>query len=127
MTKDEARSSIMSAISMALKDTTLQQGFEIICKENAELQEENKKWIDEWQAQVQKANDEGYARTLQTIQLNKAKEIIRRLMDIINHDLKCFDTMAGLDVKQKAEQFLKETKDIREDSTYKGYWVVDEH
>ena len=59
--------------------------------------------------------------------LTQAKEIIRRLMDIINHDLKCFDTMAGLDVKQKAEQFLKETKDIREDSTYKGDWIVDEH
>lgn len=40
--------------------------------------------------------------------LKEAKEIIKRLMDIINHDLKCFDTMAGLDIKQKAEQFLKE-------------------
>ena len=59
--------------------------------------------------------------------LTKAKEIIRRLMDIINHDLKCFDTMAGLDVKQKAEQFLKETTDIREASTLDGDWVVDEH
>lgn len=37
----------------------------------------------------------------------EAKEIIRRLMDIINHDLRCFDTMAGLDIKQKAEAFLK--------------------
>lgn len=33
MTKDE----IKNKISMALKDPTLQQGFEIICKENAEL------------------------------------------------------------------------------------------
>ena len=41
-------------------------------------------------------------------QLVQAKEILKRLMDIINHDLKCLDTMAGLDVKQKAEQFLKE-------------------
>lgn len=40
--------------------------------------------------------------------LTTAKEIIKRLMDIINHDLKCFDTIAGLDVKQKAKQFLKE-------------------
>ena len=32
MSKNEARSSVMGAISMALKDTTLQQGFEIICK-----------------------------------------------------------------------------------------------
>ncbi len=37
MTKDDARSAIMGAISMALKDPVLQQVFEIICKENAEL------------------------------------------------------------------------------------------
>ena len=41
----------------------------------------------------------------------KAKEIIKRLMDIINHDLRCFDTIAGLNVKQKAEQFLKECEE----------------
>ena len=33
MTKDELK----NRISMALKDPILQQGFEIICKENAEL------------------------------------------------------------------------------------------
>ena len=37
MTKDEARLAVMGAISMALKDPILQQGFEIICKENTEL------------------------------------------------------------------------------------------
>ena len=36
MTREEARTSVMGAISMALKDPILQQGFEIICKENAE-------------------------------------------------------------------------------------------
>ena len=39
MTKDE----IKNRISMALKDPVLQQGFEIICKENANFIEENKK------------------------------------------------------------------------------------
>lgn len=34
MTKDEMK----NRISMALKDPVLQQGFEIICKENAELE-----------------------------------------------------------------------------------------
>ena len=43
MTKDEARSSVMGAISMALKDPTLQQGFEIICKNISELEKENNK------------------------------------------------------------------------------------
>jgi predicted nuclease with TOPRIM domain len=40
MTKDEARLSVMGAISMALKDSTLQQGFEIICKNLSELEKE---------------------------------------------------------------------------------------
>ena len=46
MTKDEARLSVMGAISMALKDPILQQGFEIICKENAELKS-RLKWYSE--------------------------------------------------------------------------------
>lgn len=37
MTKDEMK----SEISMALKDPILQQGFEIICKNLAELEKEN--------------------------------------------------------------------------------------
>lgn len=37
MTKDEMK----DRISMALKDPVLQQGFEIICKENAELKSKN--------------------------------------------------------------------------------------
>lgn len=38
MNKDEMK----NRISMALKDPILQQGFEIICKENAELKKQNK-------------------------------------------------------------------------------------
>ena len=37
MTKEEMK----NRISMALKDPMLQQGFEIICKKNAELEKEN--------------------------------------------------------------------------------------
>lgn len=37
MTKDE----IKNRISMALRDPILQQGFEIICKENSELEKRN--------------------------------------------------------------------------------------
>lgn len=39
MTKDEMK----NRISMALKDPILQQGFEIICKENSELKAKNEK------------------------------------------------------------------------------------
>ena len=38
MTKDEMK----DKISMALKDPILQQGFEVICKENSELKEQIK-------------------------------------------------------------------------------------
>jgi hypothetical protein len=41
MNKEKARSAVIGAISMALKDPILQQGFEIICKELAELEKEN--------------------------------------------------------------------------------------
>ena len=72
--------------------------------ENAELKSENQKWKDEWQEQVQKATDEGYARTLQTIQLNNAKEIIREFVE--------WATWQGSNcpnfksIQDKAEQFL---------------------
>ena len=42
MTKDEMK----NRISMALKDPILQQGFEIICKNLAELEQENNKLLD---------------------------------------------------------------------------------
>ena len=41
MTKDE----IKNRISMALKDPVLQQGFEIICKENSELKKRDEQLI----------------------------------------------------------------------------------
>lgn len=50
MTKDE----IKNRISMALKDLVLQQGFEIICKENAKLKGE----VDEQLAETQKRIEE---------------------------------------------------------------------
>lgn len=35
--REELKDELKNSISMALKDPILQQGFEIICKENAEL------------------------------------------------------------------------------------------
>ena len=73
-------------------------------KENAELKEEIKKWRDEWQEQVQKENDESYAKTLQTIQLTKAKDLIRNLLRVTYGE----GWNYSLDVKVKVEDFLKE-------------------
>ena len=67
-------------------------------KQKKKDKEELKKWKDEWQEQVQKATDEGYARTLQTMQLTKAIEIIKNLMLYVPVDLKEYE---------EAKQFLK--------------------
>ena len=40
MTKEEMKDELKDRISMALKDSVLQQGFEIICKNLAELEKE---------------------------------------------------------------------------------------
>ena len=79
------------------------------CDKIAELKLENQKWKDEWQEQVQKATDEGYARTLQTIQLNKAKEILQEFVDWATWqgNSKCPSFKS---IQDKAEQFLKEIK-----------------
>ena len=76
-------------------------------KENAELREENQRWKDEWQEQVQKATDEGYARTLQTIQLTKAKKIIKELCGMVRELNKPNVQLTNVDYSlSEAEQFL---------------------
>ena len=72
-------------------------------KENSELKEELNNWKNEWQGQVQKATDEGYVRTLQTIQLTKAKELLKESMnylDTYHNAVKVYNFIA------ETEQFL---------------------
>ena len=76
-------------------------------KENAELKEELKKWKDEWQEQVQKATDEGYARTLQTMQLTKAKRYIKELLKAVESSYSVLSWQRP-PIKAEAEQFLKD-------------------
>lgn len=76
-------------------------------KENAELKEEIKKWKDKWQEQVQKAIYAGDKRTQQTIQLTKAKKIIRNLLTLsmpIDY-AKCLGPLQKI---AEAEKFLGE-------------------
>jgi hypothetical protein len=44
--KDELKNEIKNRISLALKDHILQQGFEIICNENADLKAYNEKLLN---------------------------------------------------------------------------------
>lgn len=77
-------------------------------KENANLKEELKKWKDEWQEQVQKATDEGYARTLQTIQLSKAKELLKEFVH--HYKAKTIYVENMQDLLKQSEQFLSEVE-----------------
>ena len=72
--KDEMK----DRISMALKDPVLQQGFEIICKENAELKAQK--------------------------QLTKAKELIKEMLSILPKE----NIEGIYEITEEAEQFLKE-------------------
>ena len=69
MTKDE----IKNRISMALKDPVLQQGFEIICKENAELKGEADSVLNNWC----KGDDPCPHLKKRDEQLTKAKELLK--------------------------------------------------
>ena len=78
MTKDE----IKSRISMALKDPILQQGFEVICKENTEL----------------KKQDE---------QLTKAKELLTHWVELFKPK---GGNIPPTPVQVETEQFLNEAR-----------------
>ena len=102
MNKDEARLAVMGAISMALKDPTLQQGFEIICKENAELKKDNEGYEKDNTLLVNRFNQT-------SAKLIKAKEMLRKLV----LEVKSYEEINGNDTcepVQEAEQFLSEVE-----------------
>jgi predicted nuclease with TOPRIM domain len=119
MTKDEMK----DRISMALKDPILQQGFEIICKENAELEKENKelKTVKIPQLERRIASIRGChsvdakklnARIKQVGQLKKEiSELKKEIKD--NEDLATVAYMQGADSqKKKSEKQLIKAKEI---------------
>ena len=79
------------------------------CPHLAKLEKENAELKKEWQEQVQKATDEGYARTLQTIQLTKAKEKISNLLEIIVRPYQ-FNAPQKIQMVKEAEQFISEVE-----------------
>ena len=80
-------------------------------KQKKKDEEELKKWKDEWQEQVQKATDEGYARTLQTMQLTKATKIIKDLCGMVRELNKPNVQLTNIDYSlSEAEQFIKDSE-----------------
>ena len=98
MTRDEMK----DRISMALKDPVLQQGFEIICKENAELKSKNC-----WKTcEYAEPKSQWISQHIQdVVQLTQAKKIIRNCLNLRN-SIMTEETEIAL-IKE-AEQFLKE-------------------
>ena len=83
MTKEEKKNEMKNKISMALKDPILQQGFEIICKENAESKG----------------------------QLVKAAEIIKRMLPLLPQGYNDMGNSDFIwETRNEAEKFLKEIK-----------------
>ena len=104
--KEELKDEMKNRISLALKDPILQQGFEIICKENAELKEQCSILADcnTCTSTCKTENIE------MKKQLTNAKEIIKMLHSDCYSIAECEDTNIGLweNDLAKAEQFLKD-------------------
>lgn len=90
---EEKKDEMKNRISMALKDPILQQGFEIICKNLADLEQENNKLLDVINNQDVKIAD------LEK-QIEEQKEMIKEMYFLLrNYDkiflgdrlLKCFE------------------------------------
>lgn len=98
------KNEMKNKISMALKDPILQQGFEIICKENAELnyQKQARSIAENAVVELSRKNAE-------------AKEIIRELFHYIpswtgkENDKPRVYAMPD-ELRAKAEQFLSEVE-----------------
>lgn len=104
MTKDEMK----DRISMALKGPILQQGFEIICKENEELKEEIKNNEDLATVAYMQGADSQKKKAEK--QLTKAKELLNEFMRIskaIDEDFEPdYSELVG-----ETEIFLKEVEE----------------
>lgn len=126
MGKDEMK----NKISMALKDPILQQGFELVCKENTELQNENaklKQYIENMYAnhcgncnrnilntELKNRNQEllesCQGATMMYKDLQKAKEIIKKLLHTLeNKDSEyTFALKPTHPILVEAKQFIRE-------------------
>ena len=119
-TKDEMKDEMKNKISMALKAPVLQQGFEIICKNLAELEKEKCELLGIIQGKdkvIQELKKELNSMLVsKNQQLAKAKEIIKKFSEFVNNEVE-FDpehpqehTDLWNELCEKAEQFLKESE-----------------
>lgn len=108
--KEEKLDEVKSKISLALKDPILQLGFEVICKENTELNEriltleQIKKEESDYTMRVEEE------RTCAKEQLAKAKEL---LQDILDFEDSIITEFSKFDLTRwiiETRQFLKDSE-----------------
>ena len=137
--KEEKKDEMKNRISMALKDPILQQGFEIICKDFAELEKENADLkeeinkiafargnLEEENAELKglkdvatliRANNDTVTTLMQlnnmlvskNQQLTKAKELLKKLLSAYTSYADSFDDRDN-EIVEEAEQFLKDSE-----------------
>lgn len=96
-------------LTQNLEDTeiinkTLGERCNQLLADKGKLTDELDKWKAEWNDQVIKANEEGFARTLQTMQLTKAKKILQKVITDF-HNMDCVSVHIDKTIAE-AEQFL---------------------
>ena len=107
MTKDEMK----NKISMTLKDPVLQQGFEVICKNLAELEKEKCELLGIIQGKdkvIQELKKElNNVLVSKNQQLTKAKELIKEMLSILPKE-----NIEGVyEITEEAEQFIRGVKE----------------
>ena len=116
MTKDEMK----NRISMALKDPVLQQGFEIICKENAELKEKLDA-IDKAGEHVRQQINDSFRDKPSYAELEKENVLLKgrtegfekQIMGLLIKYEKFYKRFPDLkDAMSKAEKVLKENAEL---------------
>ena len=109
MDKDEMK----NKISMALKDPTLQQGFEIICKGIADLEKENAKLKNKLEHRncLDCSNHSSKLR-MKTLELEKeCTNVIRNLLSAYTTYADSFDDRDN-EIVEEAVQFLSEVENV---------------
>ncbi|MEE0886282.1 MAG: hypothetical protein UIB61_05190 [Treponema sp.] len=110
MTKDEMK----DKISMALKDPVLQQGFEIICKNLAELEKENAELKSKncWKTcEYAEPKSQWISQHIQDVaQLSKAKELIKKLVHEFYYLCELYNFATDYECLAEADQFIREVR-----------------
>lgn len=100
-------------ISMALKDPVLQQGFEIICKNLAELEKENAELKEQCSilADCNTCHSTCKNENVEMKkQLIKAKEIIRKLVNEFYYLCELHNFATDYECLAEADQFIREVR-----------------